>query len=69
MKKREQKWDEEISEFNGNVSRWWRKCKKEMKNIFDWYLFYNPKDKADKTWHFIEIFITDILLLKIFGLI
>jgi hypothetical protein len=47
----------------------WKEVRFDYKKMMNWLFFYQPKNSADKTWHFIGICIVDILLLKVFNLI
>jgi hypothetical protein len=43
-----------------------RGFRKTMKYIFNWYFFYKGKDRAE---HIIMVFIIDLIILRIFGVI
>jgi hypothetical protein len=47
----------------------WKEIKRDSKYMMKWYLFYQPKSNSDRIWHFIQVVIVDVILLRIFGLI
>lgn len=65
LEAKKKEWNESLCGFN----RFMKRVKKESKNFLDWYLFFQPHDKTDRIWHFIEIILMDFFFLKIFGLI
>jgi hypothetical protein len=61
--------EEDLREFHTFTHKAWKEIKRDYKKMLNWYLFYQPKDSADKTWHLIGVVIADIILLKVFNLI
>lgn len=58
IKKLDEKWKVYLDEFYKKVESWWSELTKYwkviMKNIdafLNWYLFYQPKNKKDKSNH------------------
>ena len=66
-KKRE--WDEVLRPIEAWIRKYWRKFKKSMDIIFDWYFFYKAKGKGDKALHIIMWVLITLALMRIFGII
>ena len=46
-------------------NRTWKEIKRDFKTMMKWLLFYEPKDTADKVWHFIEVMCAWVIITKI----
>ena len=67
---KDKQWESDIDVFFDKLRillpKWWKKLKKTMKHIFNWYFFFTGKDKA---LHLFEWCLVTAVILRFFGLI
>lgn len=56
------KWPKFLINLDNNLRSIWHRLEREIKRMFDWLLFYKPKDKQDKKLHYCEVIIAYILI-------
>ncbi len=77
MRKNEQKrfeaklreWDEDYRVFRQKTGWFFKRFNYYKKYMINWYFFYTPEDKGDKSWHVMGVILIDIIILRVFGLI
>lgn len=67
LKLKEKEWDKSLDEWHKLCAKRWKKIRKMIDLIFNWYFFYKPEDKGDKALHIINWIFVNIIIARIFN--